>query len=105
MNQLTNDLTNLLTSMNIPLVMVGSDQRIRRFTPSAKNVMNLLTSDVGRPIGDLNLNIDVPDLRNLIDEVIDQVQVREREICDSEGRWHTLRINPYRTADTGSMGR
>src|SRR5262249_39582675 len=50
LSQLNNDLTNLLSSTMIPVVMVGGDLRIRRFTPPAKHTMNLLPTDVGRPI-------------------------------------------------------
>jgi len=99
LNQLTNDLTNLLTSTSIPVIMVGPDLRIRRFTAAARRAMNIVTNDVGRPIDDFNLNIDVPDLKELILEVVDEVQVREREVLDREGRWHRLRVHPYRTAD------
>src|SRR5207237_9611839 len=53
LTQANNDLTNLLTSTAIPVVMVGGDLRIRRFTPPAKKVMNLLPGDIARPIGDI----------------------------------------------------
>ena len=99
LNQTTNDLTNLLTSTSIPVVMVGPDLRVRRFTAAAKKAMNLLNSDIGRPIGDLKQPADVPDLEALIGEVIDQVQIRQREVRDRAGRWLLLRIHPYRTID------
>ncbi len=99
LNQTTNDLQNLLTSTTIPVVMVGVDLRIRRLTLAARNIMNLLPADLGRPVGDLKANVDVPDLERLITEVIDEVQVREREVRDREGRWYLLRIHPYRTSD------
>ncbi len=99
LNQTTNDLTNLLTSTTIPVLMVGPDLRIRRLTPPARKIMNLLSTDVGRPIGDLKANVDVPDLEVLIAEVIEEVQVREREVRDREGRWYSLRVYPYRTTD------
>jgi two-component system CheB/CheR fusion protein len=99
LNQTTDDLMNLLTSTTIPVVMVGSDLRIRRFTPPARRVMNLLPTDVGRPIRDLKTNVDVPDLEALIGEVIEQVQPQEREVRDRAGRWYLLRIYPYRTTD------
>ena len=51
--QLNDDLANLLTSVNIPIVMLGSDRRIRRFTPLAEKLLNLLPGDVGRPIDDI----------------------------------------------------
>jgi two-component system CheB/CheR fusion protein len=99
LSQTTNDLMNLLSSTAIPVVMVGSDLCVRRFTDAAKKAMNLLPADVGRPIGDLKTKLDVPDLEALLAEVIDQVQIRTREVRDREGRWHLLRIHPYRTTD------
>jgi two-component system, chemotaxis family, CheB/CheR fusion protein len=60
--QLNDDLTNLLGSVNIPILMLSGDWRIRRFTPQAEKLLNLLPGDVGRPIVNLRPNIDVPDL-------------------------------------------
>ena len=99
LNEVNNDLTNLLASMAIPMVMVGPDLRIRRYTEAACRSINLRANDIGRPLSDLKTNIDIADLDNLIREVINQVQVREREVRDADGRWHRLRIHPYRTAD------
>jgi two-component system, chemotaxis family, CheB/CheR fusion protein len=99
LNLLNNDLSNLLASMAIPVVMVGPDLRIRRYTDAARRVFNLRANDIGRPLTDLQRNIEITDLDGLIHEVIDQVQLREREVRDFDGRWHRLRIHPYRTAD------
>jgi two-component system, chemotaxis family, CheB/CheR fusion protein len=98
-NALTNDLTNLLTSSDIPIVIIGADLCVRRFTEAAAKKMNLLSTDIGRPIGDLKPPVDVPDLEVLIGEVIDEVQVREREVRNRNGRWNLLRIHPYRTIE------
>ena len=99
LNQTTNDLQNLLASTAIPVIMVGPDLRIRRLTPEARKIMNLLPADLGRPIGDLKANVEVPDLEALIEEVIEEVQVRERDVRGRDGRWYTMRVHPYRTAD------
>jgi two-component system CheB/CheR fusion protein len=99
LNQVSNDLTNLLTSTTIPVIMVGNDLRLRRTTAPARRVMNLQATDIGRPLEELTTNIDVPELGVLIGEVIDQVQPREREVRDRSGEWYLLRIHPYRTAD------
>ena len=53
---------NLLGSVQIAIVIVASDLRIRRFTPMAERMLNLIPSDVGRPIGHIKPNIDCPDL-------------------------------------------
>jgi two-component system CheB/CheR fusion protein len=99
LSRLNDDITNLLASANVPMVALGVDLRIRRFTPAAGKLLNLLPSDVGRPLSNLKLAVEVPDLETLVTEVIDSVQVREREGRDAEGRRYALRIYPYRTAD------
>ncbi len=99
LSRLNDDINNLLASANVPMVAVSTDLRIRRYTPSAAKMFNVLPADVGRPIGNLRPSIDIPDLEALIAEVVDTVQVREREVLDREGRHHLLRIHPFRTAD------
>ena len=99
LGQLNDDLTNLLTSFNIPILMLSGDWRIRRFTPPAEKLLNLLPGDVGRPISHVRPNIHIPDLTRLVAEVVDTMSVREREVQDLEGRWYSMRIRPYRTMD------
>ena len=99
LNTLYSDLNNLSTSTTIPIVMVGSDLRIRRFTNPARGGLGLTSGDVGRTITDVRLMIQVPDLADLIDGVMRDVQMREREIRGPDGRWQELRLYPYRTTD------
>ena len=96
---LNNDLTNLLGSVDIPIVMVGSDGRIRRFTPKAAKALKLIASDVGRLIGDIKPNIKVPDLDVLVAEVMEDMTTKEIETQDNLGRWYQLQVRPYRTAE------
>jgi len=93
------DLVNLLSSVNIAMVMLGRDLRIRRVTPGGGQRFGFLLTDVGRPITNIRPNIDVPDLEQMILEVINTVSVREREVQDREGHWYSLRILPYRTLE------
>jgi two-component system CheB/CheR fusion protein len=97
--QVNNDLTNLLSGVNIPIVMVGRDLRIRRLTPQAERVLNLIPSDIGRPIAVIRPNIDVPDLAGLIVHVIDALAPHESQVKDIDGNWWLLRIRPYVTLD------
>jgi two-component system, chemotaxis family, CheB/CheR fusion protein len=57
---------NLLASVEIPIVMVASDLKIRRFTPAAERTLNLIASDVGRPIGHIKPNIGFPELESVL---------------------------------------
>ena len=99
LTKVNNDLNNLLGSVNIPILMLGNDLRVRRFTQVAEKVMNLISSDVGRPITDIKPNLRVPDLRQNISRVIDSLEIHESEVEDNNGKWYSMRIRPYRTAD------
>src|SRR3989454_5172700 len=99
LSQLNNDLNNLFAGVDIPIVILGSDARIRRFTPMAAKVLNLIPADLGRPIGDIRPNLDLSDLEQVCRHVIDAATVVEREVRDRDGRWHSLRVRPYTTTD------
>ena len=90
LGEVNNDLLNLLRSVNIPVVMVGRDLRIRRFTPAAHKTLKLIPSDVGRLITDLQPDIQIPDLEKQIRQVIDSLITKEIEVQDKTGRWHSL---------------
>lgn len=97
--QVSNDLQNLLSNINMPIMMVGGDLRIRRFTPAAERIFNLISTDVGRPMRDINHNLNVSDLEQQILEVIGTLNFKSEEVQDQEDHWYDLRIRPYRTID------
>jgi two-component system CheB/CheR fusion protein len=99
MNQLSNDLTNILASVDIPIVMVGQDGRIRSFTPKAGQILKLLANDVGRPIGDIKSSIEAVDLDELTSSVMTTTGPREVEAQDKQGTWYRLQVKPYRTLE------
>jgi two-component system CheB/CheR fusion protein len=93
-SKVNRDLANLLESISIPLVMVGRDLRIRRFTRAMEPMLNLIASDVGRSITDLQPQIELPDLRRLLLDALEGSNRKPRDIRDSHGRWYSLRILP-----------
>jgi len=97
--QVNDDLFNLLGSMNMAIVMTGRDLRIRRFTPFAEKTLRLIPTDIGRPIADLLPRINVPDLENILRQVLESLQPSEREVEDHEGRSYLMCVRPYRTVD------
>src|SRR6266576_1989621 len=99
-----NDLMNLLASVQMAIVMLGSDLRIRRFTPMAETMLNLIPTDVGRPLTNIKLNVDVPDLETVLADVLETVQPFQRDVQDRTGRWYSLRIRHYRTAENHIEG-
>src|SRR5262249_6768230 len=68
LSHVNSDLVNLLGSVQIAIVIVSADLRIRRFTPMAEKVLNLIPADLDRQIGHINPNIEGANLEQLIAE-------------------------------------
>jgi two-component system CheB/CheR fusion protein len=99
LGEVNDDLNNLISGVSMPVVIVSSDLRIRRFTQFAGKVLNLIPGDVGRPITDIKLSIPVPKLKEMIDQVTETGSPQEIESHDSAGRWQQVRVRPYKTKD------
>ena len=61
LNRSNADLNNLHASINMAILLLGRDLAIRRFTPLAGKLFNLLAGDVGRPLSNVRHNLDVPE--------------------------------------------
>lgn len=99
-----NDLANLLASVELAIVILSDDLRIRRFTPTAKSLLNLIDADIGRPIGNIRPNVSIPDLEERVREVIETMVAQSIEVQDGDGRYFTLSIRPYKTLDNRIEG-
>jgi len=95
LSQLSTDLGSVLSGVEIPIVILGADHRIRRFTPAAENLLGLIPGDIGRPIGKLRIGVNVPDLDGLIAAAVEKSLEAEREVQSESGRWYLLRIHPF----------
>lgn len=78
--QANNDLTNLLNSIDAPVVMPGSDLSIRRFTPEAQRILGLIPADMGRSFDSVNAGFNMADLHNLIAQVMSNFIPIERPV-------------------------
>ncbi len=99
LDSVNGDLLNILASVEVPIVIVDGARRIRRFTPKARPILNLIPSDVGRPIEDIRANITIAGLDAKIAAVIDTAVIHEEETIDRDGHWYRLQIRPYTTVD------
>jgi two-component system CheB/CheR fusion protein len=99
LTQSAGELKDFLISAELPVLIVGRDLRIRTLTTSVERIMNLRPPDIGQLVADIYSNVAVPDLVEVISEVIAQDSVREYEVQCLDGRWYLLRIHPYCTAD------
>ncbi|GLH70362.1 chemotaxis protein CheR [Geothrix rubra] len=95
-----NDMNNLLAGTGIGTIFVDHQLRILRFTPAATRIINLILGDVGRPVGHIVSNlVGCEQLVADVQEVLDTLVTKEREVQTLDGRWYTMRIQLYRTLD------
>jgi two-component system CheB/CheR fusion protein len=97
--QINNDLMNLLSSIDIAVIMIGSDLTVRRFTPKAQKFLGLIPGDVGRPLSNINPTIEITDLQGMVLQVVSDFRTLEKELTDRTGVHYQLKILPYRTMD------
>jgi two-component system CheB/CheR fusion protein len=100
LSRANNDINNLLAGTGIATVFVDFQLRILNFTPTASQIINVIRSDVGRPVGHIvsnliNYNCLVEDIQAVLKTLIPI----ETEVQTTEGLWYTMRILPYRTID------
>ena len=100
LSRANNDMNNLLSGTGIGTVFVDHNLRILRFTPAATEIINLILSDVGRPVGHIVSNLVGYD-QMVIDAqaVLRTLIPKEVDVLTAEGKSYTLRILPYRTLD------
>ncbi|WP_230627506.1 PAS domain-containing protein [Methanosarcina barkeri] len=100
LSQANNDMNNLLAGTDIGTIFVDYGMRIMRFTPAVTNLVNLISTDVGRPIWDIVPKILGYDrLIEDIREVLDKLTTKELEVQTKDNLWFLMRIKPYRTLD------
>ena len=99
LGQANDDMQNLLNSTEIATIFLDQEFRIKRFTAEATKLINLIPSDVGRPIADLASNLDYDQLEADATEVMRKLGSREREVRTKKGAWRQVRISPYRTTE------
>lgn len=99
LSRLNDDFVNLQASVNLPIVVLSHDLRVRSFTARAAPLFSLATADVGQSINGIRHQLNCPDLGALAAEVIDTVSTKEREIQERAGHWYLLRMQPYMTTD------
>ena len=100
LSRANNDMNNLLAGTGIATIFVDYSLRILRFTPSASQIINLIASDVGRPVAHIVSNlVGYTSLLADVQEVLKTLIPREAEVQTVDGKSYTLRILPYRTLD------
>ncbi len=100
LSRANNDMNNLLAGTGIGTVFVDQWMKILRFTPSATRIINLIQSDVGRPVGHIVSNlIGYDQLVEDAKDVLNTLIPKEKEVKTKDNKWYMMHIMPYRTLD------
>ncbi|KTC89536.1 CheR family methyltransferase [Fluoribacter dumoffii] len=93
------DIKNLLDNTEIATIFLDKDLCIKRFTPRATEIINLIPTDVGRPINHIVSNLEYDRLMEDARRVLKTLESKTTEVVDKSGRWYFVRIIPYRTVN------
>lgn len=93
--ELNDDLNNYFRNTDVGQIIVDRKLVIRKFSPVATKQVNLITSDVGRPIVDISTNITNLSLVNEIKWVLETGKHVEKEVHTNDARVYLMRIVPY----------
>ncbi|WP_119072533.1 chemotaxis protein CheB [Aggregatilinea lenta] len=99
-----NDLNNLLANIDVGIVFMDLNLHVQRFNPSMRQIVNLIETDIGRPISDIVINLVYNDLVSDARRVLDTLIPKEIEVQTTDDRWYVMRISPYRTLENAIDG-
>ncbi|MCI3920608.1 PAS domain-containing protein [Paenibacillus sp. TRM 82003] len=104
LTELNNDMDNFLSSTKIGTIFLDTNMCVRRFTPAVTKEIHLLEIDIGRPISHIKHHFDYDDFLNDAKKVLQSLAPVEKEVYSTSGRWYSMRILPYRTAEQFVQG-
>ena len=93
------DLQNFIASTDIATIFVNQGLRIKRYTPRAADIFNIIPGDIGRSLLDLTSRLDYPQLAEDAAAAFESLKMIEREVRSGDGRRYQVRVLPYRTAE------
>ncbi|KSV64751.1 hypothetical protein N183_34645 [Sinorhizobium sp. Sb3] len=100
----TNDLNNLLAGSETATLFLDDELAITWFAPAMKELFNLVSSDIGRPITHFARKFSDENLLSDAKTVLKKLTTIEAEVRADIGRWYLRRMLPYRTQDNRIAG-
>ncbi len=104
LSAVNDDLINLFSSTDIAVVFLDEELSVKRFTPAATKLFSLIANDIGRPLYHITTVLAYDTLAEEAKEVLNTLKPIEKEVKAKDGRWFTIRMFPYRTAENVIAG-
>ncbi|MDA3887755.1 MAG: PAS domain-containing protein [Allgaiera sp.] len=99
LDEATDNLENLLSGTNLATVFLDTALCVRWFSPASRTLLELVTTDIGRPLAHFALKIADDNLLRDATRVLDKLAPIEAEVPDEAGNWYLRRLQPYRTRE------
>jgi len=93
--ELNDDLNNYFRSNINGQLFVNNDLLLMKFSPGTVKQINLLPSDIGRPLSHISTNIKFETIVEDIKKIIVEGGVITKEIETSDGKWYQIMTMPY----------
>lgn len=98
------DLQNLMHSTSIATIFLDRTLYIKRYTPRATEIFNLVPTDVGKPLSQITNRLEPDNFQDDANKSLQNLQTFEREVRVADGRFFIARFSPYRTLDDNIEG-
>ena len=95
LTELTDDMDNLLDSIQVDTIYLDRELRVRKFTLGIARTFKLLPQDIGREFSSFNHELRCKNLIEMIDRVLQTSKPADEEIQNSAGNWYLMRLLPY----------
>ena len=103
--ELNDDFNNYFRSTEIGQLFVDKDLMIRKYTPAISKQINIIESDIGRPISHFSYNLKSQNIIDDIKHVIETSETIEKEVeVTSNKQCYLMRIIPYLRQDNQTDG-
>ena len=99
LSETNDDLNNLLSSIELATVFLDRNLNVKRFTPAATKIFNLIPTDIDRPVTHLSSNINYKALADDVKNTLKTLAVKSVDVVANDNTWYHMRILPYRTAE------
>ena len=89
------DLNNYFRSNVNGQLFVDNDMLLMKFSPGAVKQINLLSTDIGRPLSNISTNIKFETILDDISHVLKDGNIITKEIETNNGEWFQVMTMPY----------
>ena len=93
--ELNDDLNNYFRSNINGQLFVNNDLLLMKFSPGTVKQINLLPTDVGRPLSNISTNIKFETIIDDIKQVLKEGSIITKEIESNNGKWYQIMTMPY----------